>query len=74
LVRRHSGHIDRLRRLNLPVAGKMQEVIRDHEAIAAAIEAEQPDEAQHVLRDHLSRSLDFVDRLRASHPDYFHAE
>jgi GntR family transcriptional regulator, rspAB operon transcriptional repressor len=74
LVRRHSGHIDRLRRLNLPVAGKMQEVIRDHEAIAAAIEAGQPDEAQHVLRDHLSRSLDFVESLRASHPDYFHAE
>jgi DNA-binding GntR family transcriptional regulator len=52
----------------------MQEVIRDHEAIAAAIEAGQPDEAQHVLRDHLSRSLDFVESLRASHPDYFHAE
>jgi len=71
LVARHSGHIDRLRRLHLPVPGKMRDVIRDHQAIVDAIAAGKPGEAQAALRDHLSRSLGFVETLRQSHPDYF---
>jgi DNA-binding GntR family transcriptional regulator len=71
LVGRHSGHIDRLRRLHLPVAGKMRDVIRDHQAIIDAIAAGKPDQAQTALRDHVSRSLGFVETLRSSHPDYF---
>ena len=72
LIRRQGGHIDRLRRLNLPVAGKMHEVLRDHTALTDAIAGGKPEEAQLTLRDHLSRSLDFVDKLRASHPEFFH--
>ena len=71
LVARHSGHIDRLRRLHLPVPGKMRDVIRDHQAIVDAIAAGKPDDAQAALRDHLSRSLGFVETLRLSHPGYF---
>jgi DNA-binding GntR family transcriptional regulator len=71
LVRRQGGHIDRLRRLHLPVAGKMRSILRDHEAIVDAIADGKPEEAQHALRDHLSRSLDFVDKLRTTHPEYF---
>ncbi len=71
LMRRQSGHIDRLRRLNLPVAGKMHEIILAHAAIVDAIEAGKPDEAQQALRLHLSRSLQFVDKLQESHPQYF---
>jgi len=71
VVARHSGHIDRLRRLHLPVPGKMRDVMRDHQAIVDAIAAGKPDEAQAALRDHLSRSLGFVETLRQSHPDYF---
>jgi DNA-binding GntR family transcriptional regulator len=71
LVARHSGHIDRLRRLHLPVPGKMRDVIRDHRAIVDAIAAGKPDEAQIALRDHVSRSLGFVETLRSSHPNYF---
>ena len=37
LVRRHSGHIDRLRRLNLPIPGKIEAILADHEAILEAI-------------------------------------
>jgi DNA-binding GntR family transcriptional regulator len=72
LIRRQGGHIDRLRRLNLPVAGKMREILRDHTALTDAIAAGRLEAAQHALRDHLSRSLDFVDKLRASHPEFFH--
>lgn len=71
LVRRQSGHIDRLRRLNLPVAGKMRGIVRDHEAIVDAIETGKAEAAQKALRDHLSGSLDFVDKLRETHPEYF---
>ncbi|WP_051356542.1 GntR family transcriptional regulator [Azorhizobium doebereinerae] len=73
LVRRQSGHIDRLRNLHLPKAGKMREILAAHAAIVDAIAAGQPEAAQASLRDHLSRSLEFVDKLRQSHPDYFRA-
>lgn len=71
LVRRQGGHIDRLRRLHLPVEGKSREILRAHAAIVDAIAAGKPDQAQRALRDHLSHSLDFVDKLKASHPQYF---
>jgi DNA-binding GntR family transcriptional regulator len=71
VVSRHGGHIDRLRRLHLPVPGKMRDVIRDHKSIVAAIEAGKPEEAQQNLRDHLSRSLSFVKNLEVRYPNYF---
>jgi DNA-binding GntR family transcriptional regulator len=71
VVSRHGGHMDRLRRLHLPVPGKMGDVVRDHKSIVDAIESGKPEEAQLRLREHLSRSLSFVKNLRASHPEYF---
>lgn len=71
LVRRQSGHIDRLRRLHLPVGNKLQDIIRDHSELADAIEAGNPAGAQEVLRSHLSRSLDFAEKLRELHPEHF---
>lgn len=71
IVNRQSGHIDRLRRLHLPVPGKMRDVVRDHKAIVDAIAAGKPRDAQERVRDHLSRSLGFVETLRLSHPGYF---
>ncbi|MEW6123595.1 MAG: GntR family transcriptional regulator [Pseudomonadota bacterium] len=71
LVRRSSGHIDRLRRLNLPLAGKAPQIIRDHEAIVAGIAAGDAAAAQAAVRDHLSRSLASADGMRKDRPDYF---
>jgi DNA-binding GntR family transcriptional regulator len=71
LVRRQSGHIDRLRRLHLPKEGKMREILAAHTAIVEAIAAGDAAAAQGALRDHLSRSLDFVPSLRDLHPTYF---
>ncbi len=71
VVRRQGGHIDRLRRLNLPVAGKMQEIVRDHAAVVDAVAKGEPRAAEEAMRAHLSRSLGFADRLRDAHPDYF---
>jgi DNA-binding GntR family transcriptional regulator len=71
LVRRHSGHIDRLRRLHLPVTGKARQIIDDHGAILDAIAQSEPERAQHHLRDHLSKSLAFSSEMRVRFPDYF---
>ena len=71
LVRSRSGHIDRIRRLHLPIDGKTAQIVRDHSAIVNAISQGQPGLAQSELRDHLSRSLAFSDKLRARFPGYF---
>jgi len=71
LVRDRSGHIDRIRRLHLPIGGKANQIVRDHTAIVDAIEQGEPDLAQTALRGHLSRSLAFSAELRARFPDYF---
>jgi DNA-binding GntR family transcriptional regulator len=71
LVRRQSVHIDRIRRLHLPVKGKVAQILRDHEAIMKAISAGKPRRAQEELRKHLLQSLAFTDELRARFPTYF---
>jgi len=71
LVRRQSVHIDRIRRLHLPVSGKAGQIVRDHSAIVKAIADGDPDRAQLELRDHLSQSLAFSDELRVRFPGYF---
>ena len=70
LVRRLSGHIDRLRRLHLPVEGKAAAIVLDHEEILDAIERHNPDQAQAALRKHLSGTLNQIEQIRDRHPDY----
>ena len=70
LVRRRSGHVDRLRRLHLPTVGKARAVVRDHRRIVDAIAAGDAPQAQQRVREHLSGTLGQVDQLRAEHPDY----
>lgn len=70
LVRSRSGHIDRLRRLHLPSPGKIQEILRLHKSIVAAIDAGEPDEAQRHLRRHLSGTLGYLGEIRTRYPEY----
>lgn len=70
LVRRLSGHIDRLRRLHLPVEGKSEAIVRDHRAIVDAIERRDPAAAEAALRNHLAGTLSQVEQIRARHPDF----
>jgi len=69
-VRRQSVHIDRLRRLNLPMPGKMQTVLSDHEAIVEGIASGKPDAATAALRKHLSGTLSVIDVISSDYPDY----
>ena len=69
---KRNGHIERLRRLHLPMKGKVDQTIRDHIAIVDAIAAGDPAAAAHEVRAHLSRSLAFIDGIRAHYPaEYF---
>ncbi|RZT30812.1 GntR family transcriptional regulator [Cupriavidus agavae] len=70
LVRRQSGHLDRLRRLHLPIPGKANAVLRDHKAIVDAIASAHPDQAEAALRQHLSGTLANVDEIRSRYRDY----
>ena len=71
LVREQSGHVDRIRRLHLPIGNKADQIIRDHSKIVRSIAQQDPALAQTALRDHLSRSLAFSDELRIRFPSYF---
>ncbi len=70
LVARVSGHVDRLRWLHLPTAGKTTSILRDHRAIAQAIAAGDPVAAQEALRGHLSGTLSAIEEIRRQYPDY----
>jgi DNA-binding GntR family transcriptional regulator len=70
LVRRLSGHIDRLRRLHLPAEGKVAAVVRDHTAIVDAIEDGTPEAAQAAVRAHLSGTLGQVEQIKRQFPQY----
>jgi GntR family transcriptional regulator, rspAB operon transcriptional repressor len=70
LVRRQSGHLDRLRRLHLPTPGKAASILRDHRLILRAIGDHKPEDAQRRLREHLSSTLANVDEIRARSPTY----
>jgi DNA-binding GntR family transcriptional regulator len=69
-VRRQGIHIDRLRRLNLPMPGKMNQVLSDHHAIVNGIRAGDAEAATEALRRHLSGTLSIADQIRQKFPEY----
>lgn len=70
LVRRESGHIDRLRLLNLPIKGKIEAIFHDHDSLIAAVERGDPEGAAAVVRRHLSGTLSAIDDIAKTYPDY----
>ena len=70
LVCQRSGHIDRLRRLNLPAKGKAQAIVRDHEAILNALMQKDKYATEAALRVHLSGTLSFVKEIKTLYPDW----
>jgi GntR family transcriptional regulator, rspAB operon transcriptional repressor len=70
VVVRMSGHVDRLRLLHIPTAGKTESTINAHLAILQAIESRDAQAAQHAVRAHLSGTLASVDEIQQRYPDY----
>lgn len=70
LEQRYSGHVDRLRRLHLPEAGKVDRILRDHQRIVDAIAQQDVPGAQAALREHLSGTLSQIAEICERYPDY----
>ncbi len=66
-----SGHIDRLRRLNLPDPGKITQVIRHHEDILDAVASGKRALVEKTIRTHLSGTLAAVKKIKEQHRSYF---
>lgn len=71
LIEARSGHIDRLRKLNLPDPGKSLSIVDCHTRILDAIEIGDADAACDVVREHLSGTLAMADQIRDRNPDFF---
>jgi len=71
LIAGRSGHIDRLRRLNLPDPGKIAAVLSEHEGILNAISAGDIDGTEAQVRAHLSGTMASIPSIIAAHPAYF---
>lgn len=71
LVSSRSGHIDRLRRLNLPDPGKIISVLQHHTEILDAIEAGDLTKTEDAVRRHLGGTLAAVPQIMEQYPHYF---
>lgn len=71
LVTERSGHIDRLRNLNLPDPGKASEIIACHQRILDAVKSCNITTAEAEVRGHLTGTLASVETIRAQHPEFF---
>jgi len=70
VVVRMSGHVDRLRLLHSPFAGKAESIMGGHEAILNAIAAGDAEKATQAVREHLSGTLASVDEIQQRYPEY----
>ncbi|WP_425453188.1 GntR family transcriptional regulator [Bosea caraganae] len=71
LLRQVKVQINRARRLTLPVAGRMQQVIGEHVLVRDAIASRDVEAARAAMQAHLNVVLPDVDRLRIEYPNYF---
>ncbi|MBB3384207.1 GntR family transcriptional regulator [Rhizobium sp. BK312] len=69
-VRRQGVHIDRLRMLNLPMPGKLEQIIVDHQSVVDAVRSGDAETAVVALRKHLSGTLSIIDLICEQYPDY----
>lgn len=71
LIQQVKVHVDRYRRLTLPQAGRMTQVIAEHEAVVDAIEARDAAAAGRAMGKHLERLLRDISATQTTNPEYF---
>jgi DNA-binding GntR family transcriptional regulator/NAD(P)-dependent dehydrogenase (short-subunit alcohol dehydrogenase family) len=71
LLDRSRAHLNRVRRLSLPVPDVIEELIDQHSAVLQALERNDVDQAEASLRHHLRGVYRVLVPLRDTHPDYF---
>jgi GntR family transcriptional regulator, rspAB operon transcriptional repressor len=71
LLDRSRAHLNRVRRLSLPVPDVIEELIDQHSVVVDALERHDADQAEAALRHHLRGVYRVLEPLRDAHPDYF---
>src|SRR4051794_40077133 len=71
ITQRAKGHLNRIRRLSLPMPSYLAEMIAEHREILALLAEHDPDGAEAALRHHLQMVLRELPRIREQHPDFF---
>lgn len=64
-------NVDRVRRLLLPIAGRVEETYQEHVEIFGALERRHPTKASDALEKHLGKLMTYITPLEKSHPEYF---
>ena len=68
---RAKGHLNRIRRLSIPMPTYIGEMIAEHRDVVAAVAEHDPDLAEDRLRHHLRMVLREIPQIRSENPDYF---
>jgi DNA-binding GntR family transcriptional regulator len=71
ISQRASGHLNRVRRLSLPVHDYIAEMVDQHTAVVDAVAERDPGAAQLALHAHLSKVLAGLGEIAHEHPAYF---
>jgi DNA-binding GntR family transcriptional regulator len=71
IIQRAKGHLNRIRRLSLPIPSYIAVMIAEHREIVSHLAEHDPDGAEAALRHHLQMVLREVPRIREQHPDFF---
>ena len=71
ISQRASGHLNRVRRLSLPVHDYIADMVAQHTTVVDAVADHDPDAATATLGAHLSRVLVGLGEIAQEHPDYF---
>jgi DNA-binding GntR family transcriptional regulator len=74
ISQRASGHLNRVRRLSLPMHDYIAEMVSQHTTVVDAVAEHDLDGATGALRAHLSRVLFGLGEIALEHPDYFEDE
>ena len=64
-------HVNRARQLILPVPGRVQATLAEHQAILAALEARDPVAARAAVQSHLRQLVTYLEPLERERPDLF---
>jgi GntR family transcriptional regulator, rspAB operon transcriptional repressor len=64
-------HVNRARKLVLPLPGRVEETLTEHRQILAALEARDPVAARLAVRHHLSQLVRLLEPLERERPDLF---
>lgn len=64
-------HVNRARRLLLPIEGRAQSTLAEHQAIVAALAARDPDAARAAVRHHLRQLMHHLEPLERTRPELF---